>query len=407
MASYQSIQPPTSHALLDMIVAQQIMTTLPTIQNGTIGGIIAFIILFMFEEIKALIKITLIYIQLWLRNGGLKHVYNWVILRFDKLFGSSFANKHRIYSLSIRRKLTQFDKPNPEYDAWVKAMENVKDNNLSVLTMIGSRPKPFISSDINTSDVVIQQMNPFYKDFTTLYLDDLCKNRLISSLNVFRNSKHLLTNFGLSNKYGLFLSGPPGTGKTSTIYAVATYLQKPIYFVNLIPEGGTTQSSLRNSEVQMIFDYVNCNTPEGGIIVLEDIDCTTDIVLRHDSDSSTISSVNTTADAPLSLTYLLNLLDGILTKDGSIVVATSNHPDLLDPALMRPGRFDLHLELEAATRSQIQMIYNKFFSRNIPEDMLKRIPERTYTPAQIIFKFKEYLHDATFIDADILQSFMQ
>ncbi|HEV7674420.1 MAG TPA: AAA family ATPase [Candidatus Angelobacter sp.] len=63
----------------------------------------------------------------------------------------------------------------------------------------------------------------------------------------------------------------------------------------------------------------------------------------------------------LTLTGLLNSLDGFMAKDGSIVFMTTNHPELLDPALVRPGRVDFELEFKEATAEQKARLFKRFF----------------------------------------------
>jgi SpoVK/Ycf46/Vps4 family AAA+-type ATPase len=66
----------------------------------------------------------------------------------------------------------------------------------------------------------------------------------------------------------------------------------------------------------------------------------------------------------LTLGYILNLLDGILETPGRILICTSNHPETLDPALIRPGRIDINLTVGFCTPKMFADMYNFFFKTN-------------------------------------------
>jgi AAA+ superfamily predicted ATPase len=195
-----------------------------------------------------------------------------------------------------------------------------------------------------------------------------------------------------------------GTGKSSTILAIASFLQKNPYYVDLT-------NVETNEELQMIFDYVYTNCVSGGIVVMEDIDCMTDVVKKRAYDewteikSSNDSSVNALVDEKknkLSLSYLLNLLQGSLTKENMIFLATTNHLQNLDPAFYRDGRFDVRIEMKKCNHYQISNIYKKFLDRDLPPNLLYKIEENKYTPANIIFHIKDYLFVDDINDEDII-----
>jgi SpoVK/Ycf46/Vps4 family AAA+-type ATPase len=90
-----------------------------------------------------------------------------------------------------------------------------------------------------------------------------------------------------------------------------------------------------------------------------------------------------TPSEKLDLGTLLNLMDGILETPGRIIVMTSNHPEVLDPALIRPGRIDLIIKFDNSTQGEIQEIYNGLTGKSIPENILSKIPNKKYSPAKI------------------------
>lgn len=236
-----------------------------------------------------------------------------------------------------------------------------------------------------------QNINSLYKDFSTLYLKEKDNKILKGTLERFKNNKDIYTSLGLPYKFGALLYGEPGTGKSSAINAIASFLQKDIYYLDLT-------NIKTNDELKMLFHHVNKEKSKNGIIVIEDIDAMTDVVHIRTKE---------TKNSDLTLECFLNLLQGSLTHDGTTFIITTNHIDKLDPALYRDGRFDIKIHLSACDNYQIQTIYKKFFKKEIPEDMLKRIPENKITPATFIQKLLPYILKPDTDDLEILQDILQ
>jgi chaperone BCS1 len=213
----------------------------------------------------------------------------------------------------------------------------------------------------------------------------------------FKNDKERLKDLGIPNKLGIMLYGEPGTGKTTTIITIATYLGRDIFYVNL--NGIKT-----NQELKMLFDYVNLKHTGGGIIVLEDIDAMTNVVYKRKYLDE--SAVFQDGNDNLSLEYLLNLLDGTLTYDDSIVIITTNHFEKLDPALYRSGRMDKCVEMLKADHYQISKIYKRFIQRDIDPDVLGKIKQDYWTPADVIFHLKNYVKRTELSDYEIMNHFI-
>lgn len=147
-------------------------------------------------------------------------------------------------------------------------------------------------------------------------------DRIIADLNHFRSAREWYERIGVPYRRGYLLSGPPGTGKTSAVMALAGYLGCPLCVLNL--GSLTTDEDLFNAIL---------TAPAGAILLLEDVDCAGVATTRQQDEDGAKS---------ISLGALLNVLDGVLTPSGRIYVMTTNHPDRLDPALIRPGRADVH-----------------------------------------------------------------
>jgi ATP-dependent 26S proteasome regulatory subunit len=140
------------------------------------------------------------------------------------------------------------------------------------------------------------------------------QNKIFGLVEKFINSENIYMDHGIPYKKGFLLHGLPGTGKSTTIHAVASYLQRDIYYLNL-------NEIKANVQLKEIFDYLTKTVVNGGIIVIEDIDAMTSVVL----DRSKYSIQERQKDTELTLEYFLNVLQGTLTRDDSIFIVTTKN----------------------------------------------------------------------------------
>jgi hypothetical protein len=313
-------------------------------------------------------------------------------------------DKVKIFYLTLSTEIKTSEVPNPEYAQW----EQKRD----LLDKMKADPKVFaelvippktIPKETTEKKITVKQLNEIEKDIDTLYLRKADKEILVSCLSQFRDKKEVIRSLGLPNKLNILLYGVPGTGKSTTIQAVATYLRKDIYYVDL-------KDAATNADLQMIFEYVNKNVANGGIVVIEDIDAMTEVVLKRTplepSSPSGRSSLPCDHKSKLTLDYFLNILQGTLTLDDSIFIVTTNHLTHLDPAFYRDGRFDVKVELKLCDTFQMNSIYRRILNRDIPMDLLKQLPEDKFSPAALIFHVKNYMFTPNTPDEEILKPFL-
>ncbi|PRQ47531.1 putative ATPase, AAA-type, core, AAA-type ATPase domain-containing protein [Rosa chinensis] len=180
--------------------------------------------------------------------------------------------------------------------------------------------------------------------FDTLAIAPEIKKMIIEDLDRFLRRKEFYKKVGKAWKRGYLLYGPPGTGKSSLIAAMANYLQFDIYDVEL-------SSVYSNSDLRSIM----LSTSNRSILVIEDIDCTVEAQNREDKRSEQ-------SDTNFTLSGLLNFIDGMWSScaDGRIIVFTTNHKDKLDPALLRPGRMDVHIHMSYCTVSGFRILASNY-----------------------------------------------
>ncbi len=313
-----------------------------------------------------------------------------------------------ICKIKLNKKEVKTEIPNPDYQSYLEKKEmlekmssssNQSNTSETLIKELANIPPKTICQTIISKEIVSEIVNSDFKSFDTMYLREVDEKKLLSVLSKFKSNKELLKSLGLPNKLCVMLDGLPGTGKSSTILTIASYLKKDIYYLSF---GDTIET---NEDLQMIFDHVvkNCN---GGIIVAEDIDAVGSLLHTRTSNikQNATETVETTTQK-LSLAYVLNLLQGTITPDNLIFIATTNYIEKLDPAFYRHGRFDVRITFKLADYYQMNKIYNKFFQRSIPNNLIGRIVEDKYTPAQFIFTIKDYISE-DFPDEIILQDFL-
>lgn len=237
---------------------------------------------------------------------------------------------------------------------------------------------------------------------------------------------------GVPYTLGLLLSGCPGSGKTSTIKCIANETERHIINIHF-----TDDITISQMEHLFFNECIQVQNTLGKIeqfiiplnkriYVFEDVDCQNDIVmdrdLKHNDNmedsiepfsSSSLFNIQTQNKRPenmmtqpignsekLTLSSLLNSLDGILETPGRIIIMTSNYPERLDKALVRPGRIDLICKFTKCTNKMICQFFENFYNIELTKEEKKqidRVPSEIWSPAEltkILFENYENYKDA-------------
>jgi len=177
----------------------------------------------------------------------------------------------------------------------------------------------------------------------------------------FLKSPESFTKLGAKIPKGVILVGPPGTGKTLLAKAVAGEAQVPFFsisgseFVEMFVGVGA-------SRVRDLFKQAKEKAP--CIIFIDEIDA----IGRSRGKGAFLTGANDERESTLN--QLLTEMDGFGTNSGVIVLAATNRADMLDPALLRPGRFDRHIYLELPNMKEREEIFKVHLRPLILDDTI-------------------------------------
>ena len=237
------------------------------------------------------------------------------------------------------------------------------------------------------------------------------KGDFMNKLNFFLNNKQWYYNKGIPYSLGIALHGPPGTGKTSLIKCIAKHTNR--HLVNLSMKLFKNRKQLYKFFYESQYNLqneVNSIGFDKKIIFIEDIDCLGDIVLKREFkknkkeqkiELNTVEMKNNNdsnddrktfrlePNDPITLDDILNIWDGIIETPGRILIITTNHYDKLDPALIRPGRIDISLEMNKLDGNNIIKLFEHLYERPFPKKYKPVIEKKQLTPAEIMNLFKD------------------
>ena len=276
-------------------------------------------------------------------------------------------------------------------------------------------------------------------------------------MDLFMNNTQWYIEKGIPYTLGILLHGPPGTGKTSIIKAIAKDTNRHIFNIKLYQD--TTKSQIHN-----LFFNENVKVIKNGqtetftiplndrIYVLEDVDCDNELLLDRNfkttKDHKIVKSNNyentfesrfeqydlhkihyadflkdddnkckdnnfkvrgdnelqEDTTEQLTLSYILNILDGILETPGRILIMTTNYPDKLDKALIRPGRIDINLEVGYCDICMIQEMFKFFYNKDLIIDVPNDKKIQNITPAQLNKILLDNFNDSETAKSIILSS---
>jgi len=208
----------------------------------------------------------------------------------------------------------------------------------------------------------------------TLYLKEGVKEKMIEQIQDFfsKETRDEYIRYGIPYKNVFLLYGVPGSGKTSTIRTIASYLDCNLYIIPISKE--LTDYGLIDA-----LTYIEEKEEKKRMIIIEDIDCIFTERKKGDSDNG------------ISLQGLLNCFDGFSCVEGTLLFLTANKPEVLDQAMIRSCRIDHRYKLGYADEYQTKCIFETIM-HNYKEkfnEFYDKISTKKYTTAML----QEFLFD--------------
>ena len=174
----------------------------------------------------------------------------------------------------------------------------------------------------------------------SIYLPDLTMQDILTDVQTFLSNKRTYLELSIPYRRGYQLEGPPGSGKSSLILALACHFQLPVYSLSLHRVSASELLSLLSDVAKPSF------------VVLEDVDCLKAASSRVSDDHDSIT-----------MSDFLNALDGLGAGQDRIIFMTTNHPEQIDPALIRAGRVDRRFLLDYSEDGELRRFHEKINSK--------------------------------------------
>lgn len=267
--------------------------------------------------------------------GEGKHKFTWNGHKFalfreevTKSVRESFSNSGKSTDLTLRYVGTS-SKPLKDFCQFLVSKDHrSKEHTIDIIAVdsYGDEWGTTISSTKRSLD--------------TVYLEKTVHDELLNDIGEFKESRQWYADVGIPYRRGYMFYGPPGCGKSSLAKAIASEFDMNLYTLSL--------SSKKMDDTTLI--NLLRSAKNNSIILLEDIDGAFHERKKEDDNESRIT-----------FSGLLNAIDGVASREGNILITTTNHIDRLDPALVRPGRIDRKFELRFANQDQMYNMFLKFF----------------------------------------------
>jgi len=289
------------------------------------------------------------------------------------------------------------DKCNIDYE---RRMANKLGTSLYFFDMLTqSKNKRTLQNPLPTSHLIYSK----HRFQTTRTFDNVFfeqREKVRNHFQFFLNRRDWYEKKGIPYTLGFMFHGDPGCGKTSCVKAIANSSHRHI--INIQLSEIKTKSQLRhlffNDEIH-VHDGIKTERytipVHERLYVIEDIDAMGDAVLerkwkkpelpkeqKKSADPWMDSKEEEEFKEPIDLSFLLNLLDGTLESSGRILVISSNFPERIDKALIRPGRIDMIVHFRKCNRDILQQMVNSFCDKEI-EDWTTADLDYKWSPAEV------------------------
>ena len=336
---------------------------------------------------------------------------NIITIEYDTL--TVFSSKHNLTYLQ-----KWIDDRLKEYKEHLKRTSNDKQLFITVAGDSNDDSKKKKYKNKNNNGLLIESVEwESSITFKNSYFQNM--DEIIKKIDFFLNNKKWYMERGVPYNMGILLYGEPGCGKTRFIKQLMNYTGR--HGIDIKLNDSMDFTDLQNVIYKEELDETHIIPQNQRILIFEDIDALGDVVKDRDlkksesnlsineshfvsvgngeinnnannnANNNTLSNffkISNQAKQNNNLSYLLNMLDGIHECSGRILIMTTNKLDVLDKALIRPGRIDIKINFQKCSLYDISRMIKSFWNIDIPSDTILPEIERKYTNAEIINIFR-------------------
>ncbi|KAF2491171.1 P-loop containing nucleoside triphosphate hydrolase protein, partial [Lophium mytilinum] len=235
------------------------------------------------------------------------------------------------------------------------------------------------------------------RPLSTIDLDEKLKTALVADINEYLSPLRAkwYSDRGIPYRRGFLFHGPPGCGKTSMAKALAGHFHLPLFSTSL-------SRNMTEGTLESLFRQL----PKRCIVLLEDIDSAG---IQREEMKQVVPEqplLQAQAQQPehygygMPLSCLLNVIDGPNSEEGRVLIMTTNTPESLDRALIRPGRIDMQVFFGPVSRKVAASIFRRMYMLDTPpsgvidkkqeeelaeqaDSFAAHVPELKFTPAEV------------------------
>jgi len=348
-------------------------------------------------------------------------VYGYVNINKDSEGNEKNPVKTEEFQITLYSETLNADELRVVLQQWVKEYESrLNSDNEKHLKYFLYTPSSDVNEDYYDATAHYSEFKfESGKSFSNVFYPE--KEEIVKRLDFFTNNKAWYKKRGIPYTMGFMFYGEPGCGKTSTIKAIANHTQRNIVSIPL--------NKIKSAkELLNVFYNVRMNYKDiplhQRLYVLEDIDAADlkNVVgdrsekdnkegdkndekesSKEDNEDSGIdmnllnmlksSAAFDKKTSRLTLATLLEVLDGVMEMDGRMLIITTNYPEKLDKALIRPGRIDMKVRFGPMTAKNILEMFEHYFEMDVPSDFdSSLLPDLKWTPAEVTQVFLNHMH---------------
>lgn len=280
--------------------------------------------------------------------------YHFIFYKKKLLFLSIMEKESKSFEEKVTLQITKFGRSHSFFNDLIQTIKKLDDGDPNEIKVYNYDPChwEFITT------IPKREMN-------SVFIPNETKKEILNALDKFANNESFYKERGIPYQLGILLEGPPGTGKTSLVKAIASYINK----------------NISNISPTHLYDLPRSlgSFKESSIMVIEDVD--TSAITNDRKNKNVLREEDTIQGEMLkeedelvfsfsSLSDVLNSIDGILSIHGRVLIMTTNHYEKLDKALIRPGRIDLVIHVGFVTQETFNEFILSFFNKEVEKQFI-------------------------------------